>query len=70
MVTGQEFQPVPSEGQQIIDEVDAGLLEFLLAALCAVEQAARLTDQTRSLSRGYDACATRASTSKRSGGGI
>jgi hypothetical protein len=47
--TGREFQPVPTEGQQIIDEVGAGLVEFLLAALCAVEQAARLTDQTRSL---------------------
>ena len=55
--TGREFQPVPTEGQQIIDEVGAGLVEFLLAALCAAEQAARLTDQTVAL-RGYDAYAT------------
>jgi len=60
--TGREFQPVPTEGQQIIDEVSAGLVEFLQAALCAVEQAARLTDQTRSLT-GLRRVRDRASTS-------
>src|SRR5207247_1119387 len=41
--TGREFQPVYSEALQIIDEVSAGLLEFLLAAICVVDEVARGT---------------------------
>lgn len=35
--TGREFQPAYSEALQVIDEGSAGLLQFCLAAICAVE---------------------------------
>jgi len=36
--TGREFQPADAEALQIISEVSAGLIEFCLASLCAVEE--------------------------------
>src|SRR5207237_10115989 len=39
--TGREFQPVYSEALAIINEVSAGLVEFLLAASCVVDEVAR-----------------------------
>ncbi len=43
--TAREFQPVPEEGQQVISEASAGLVELFLAATCAVETTARLTSR-------------------------
>jgi carboxypeptidase T len=39
--TGREFQPPYSEALAIIDEVSAGLVEFLLASICIVDEVAR-----------------------------
>ena len=36
--TGREFQPAAAEALQITSEVSAGLTEFCLASLCAVEE--------------------------------
>ena len=41
--TGREFQPAYSEALAIINEVSAGLVEFLLAAICVVDEVARGT---------------------------
>jgi carboxypeptidase T len=39
--TGREFQPAYSEALAIINEVSAGLIEFLLASICVVDDVAR-----------------------------
>jgi carboxypeptidase T len=39
--TGREFQPTFNEALAIMDEVSAGLLEFLLASICVVDSVAR-----------------------------
>ena len=39
--TGREFQPPFSEALAIMDEVSAGLVEFLLASICVVDDVAR-----------------------------
>ena len=38
--TGREFQPPFSEALAIMDEVSAGLVEFLLASICVIDDAA------------------------------
>ena len=35
--TGTEFQPAYSEAMQVIDEVSAGLIQYCMAAMCAVQ---------------------------------
>jgi hypothetical protein len=42
--TGTTFQPPYSEAQEIIAEVSAGLVEFCLASICAVDALAALAD--------------------------
>jgi carboxypeptidase T len=39
--TGREFQPPYREALEIINEVSAGLVEFLLASICVVDEVAR-----------------------------
>jgi murein tripeptide amidase MpaA len=39
--TGREFQPPFNEALAIMDEVSAGLIEFLLASICVVDTVAR-----------------------------
>ncbi len=47
--TATEFQPLYAEALNVIAEVSAGLVEFCLACLCVVEEAARGTTLARRL---------------------
>jgi hypothetical protein len=63
--TGREFQPPFSEGQQIMSEASAGLIEFCVSCLCIVEEVVRGTRLVKKLAamrefRDHDLVATRA----------